>query len=202
MKLSLKGAIITLILLVLFVAIGIIVTGYYVAPIVEILNIEPNEEIIKTGDLVYIAAKKVYAKGDIVLVNACDPEKEKVGVCQAYAHATRKIVALPGESVRVDKDVLMEAFRARAALTENERQNMGIITSTTLTDPISNTILYGVSMPMSNKDLLSMRQGIIPAGMIYGVLEGIPSRGWSAKWEYFVKRTKYLPTFVSSKISL
>lgn len=200
MKRFLKWAIIFLFSIALFLVLGIIVVAYYVAPLVEIRNAEQNDEIIKTGDKVYVIPKKIYGKGDIVLVNACDPELESVGVCRSYGQATRKIVVLPGETVPTDKAILLDALQKRSDMSGEERQNMGIVTSTTLSDPLHNTVLYGTTMPTSNKDLLSMNRGVMPAGMIYGVVEGIPSRGWNERWKYVIKRTQYLPTFILWKM--
>lgn len=200
MRRSFKRVVITLFSLVLLLALGIVVIAYYVAPLVEIQNAEQNDEIIKTGDQVYIIPKKTYEKGDIVLVNACDPELESGGVCRSYGQATRKIVALPGETVPTDNTILLDALQKRSDMSGEERQNIGIVTSTTLSDPLHNTILYGTTMPISNKDLLSARRGIMPADMIYGIVEGIPSRGWNENWKYIVERTQYLPTFILRKI--
>jgi hypothetical protein len=201
-KKILKRVLGVLCFLVIFGIAGLFVIAYYIAPLVEIRNAETGDEMIYAGDWVYAVPKDSYEKGDIVLVDACEPEvMKKVGACKIIGHATRKVVALPDETVPMNQNMTAEAFEARSQMSDEEKRKTAVVVSTTLTDPINNnTKLYGFSTPVTDKDLISIRQGILPKSLIYGVVYGIPSNGWEEAWKYFVTRTKYFPEFLQSKL--
>ncbi len=129
------------VIIVLFVVIFVTtVFDYYRAPLPIFFGVEEGDELIKSGETVYMIRKDTYERGDIVVANDVSWKDRK------KYQVSRKIVGLPGEYVE-DGGISLDddQYAVRTAITNGELTSTyrdvipaaniyGIIIGTPLTD--------------------------------------------------------------------
>ena len=88
---------------------------YYRVPFITFNSVEGSDELIKSGDKVYIIRKEKYERGDIIIANDVSWTDKKM------YRVSRRIVGLPGEYVK-DGGISLhdDQYAVRTAVTNGE----------------------------------------------------------------------------------
>lgn len=123
---------------IILITIILIIIGtiydYYRAPLPAFLDVEEGDELIKSGDKVYVIRKESYERGDVIVANDVSWKDSK------KYQVSRKIVGLPGEYVE-DGGISLhdDQYAVRTAVTNGEL-------ASTYRDVIPAANIYGVAI--------------------------------------------------------